>query len=389
MLSETPAKRSISWKPLIATVICFVAVVAAVLVVRGPEEGEQENLQVLEKGVSSGPVRIENGRLYVGGSPFFIKGMGYNPIPIGRTYTYDFTADLGIYTRDLAMLREMGVNTIRIWRKVSSRGFLDAAYNNGHNPIYIIMGFHVEPTLVSDQTYRRAVVRDFRDYVQRFKDHPAVLMWCVGNEVEFEIQKMWPGDESRLRDWYTLLDEMARKAFEVEGSAYHPVITSACEIYFIGESSLGSDDNSLKFLDAWGATIFRGRSFEGAFDQFRERSSKPLVVTEFGVDAWDNERGAEDEGTQAEWASDLLGELFEAGERVLGGCYFEWTDEWHKAGTPSAHDFGGYVMPSFPDGFANEEWFGVCRLIENASGGPDILQPRAVYQVIKSAYTRS
>jgi hypothetical protein len=389
MLSETPIKHPVSWKPLLVAVISLVVIVAAVLAVHRPEEKESENPQVLEKGVSSGSVRIENGRLYVGGSPFFIKGMGYNPIPIGRTYTYDFTADPGIYMRDFAMLREMGVNTIRIWRKVASKSFLDAAYNNGRNPIYVIMGFHVEPILVSDQTYRKAVVRDFRDYVQRFKDHPAVLMWCIGNEVEFEIQKKWPGDESRLRDWYTLLEEMAMTAFKVEGSAYHPVITSSCEIYFIGESSLGSDDNSLKFLDAWGVTIFRGRSFEGAFDQFRERSSKPLIVTEFGIDAWDNEKRVEDERTQTEWASSLLDELFEAGERVLGGCYFEWTDEWHKAGTPHVHDFGGYVMPSFPDGFANEEWFGVCRLVENAAGGPDVLQPRAVYQAIKSAYTRS
>jgi len=43
----------------------------------------------------------------------------------------------------------------------------------------------------------------------------------------------------------------------------------------------------------------------------------------------------------------------------------------------------------FPDGFANEEWFGVCRLVENIAGGPDVLQPRAVYQTIKSVYTRS
>ena len=376
------------WKILVVTVIGVFVVFAVVFILKKPQETQTENI-MLEKSTSTGPVRIVNGNLYVKGEPFFIKGMGYNPIPIGRSYAYDFTLDPQIYRRDFPMLREMGVNTIRVWRKVTSREFLDSAYNNGQNPIYVIMGFHVEPTLVSDPTYRQAVLNDFKEYVRRFKDHPAVLMWCVGNEVEFQIQNLWPGDETKLRDWFSLLNELAKAAFEVEGQSYHPVITSAAEIYVIGENSIGSDDGSLKFLDAWGATLFRGRSFEGAFDQFRSRSLKPLVVTEFGIDAWDNLQKKEDENAQAEYAKDLLRELFEAGERILGGCYFEWTDEWQKSGNPSAHDIGGFSMPSFPDGVANEEWFGVCRVLENRAGGVDILQPRSVYNIIKEKYLTS
>lgn len=378
---RTPAKV---WKAA-ASIICLAALAGAVvwLVKRSPEE-KTENTP-LEKGVSTGRVRIIGGELYVDGRPFFIKGMGYNPIPIGRGYAYDFTLDPRIYGRDFPKLREAGVNTIRVWNSVASREFLDAAYNNGQNPIYVIMGFYVEPSRISDIIYREAVVSDFKNYVQRFKDHPAVLMWCVGNEVEFQLQKLWPENENKLRDWFSLLNELSRAAFEVEGSSYHPVMTSAAEIYLIGDGSIGSDDNSLKFLDVWGATLFRGRSFEGAFDQFRERSSKPLVVTEFGIDAWDSIRGVEDENTQAEYAADLLRELFSAGERVLGGCYFEWTDEWSKSGSPNTHNPGGYEMPSFPDGVSDEEWFGVCRVSENV-GGPDIIQPRLVYQTIKDWY---
>lgn len=372
------------WLLIGVAAVCAVMAVGALLMVSPPQNPENRD-QILEKGESTGPVRIVNGRLLVDGQPFFIRGVGYSPIPIGRSYAYGFYGNREIYSRDFPMIRAMGANVIRTWSKVSSTDFLDAAYNNGQNPLYVIMGFYVDPTNVSNPTYREAVISDFREYVRRFKDHPAVLMWCVGNEVEYEIQKIWPGQDARLRDWYALLNDLARTAYEVEGDSYHPVMTSSCEIYFIGDPGTGSDDNSLKFLDAWGATIFRGRSFEGAFEQFRERSSKPLVVTEFGVDAWDMSTNAEDEVTQAEYASNLLDELLSAGERVLGGCYFEWSDEWWKAGSANSHDVGGFDMPSFPDGVSNEEWFGICRVLDNGNG-PDIMEPRQVYQVIREKY---
>lgn len=372
------------WFLIGAGVICVAAAAGILFMVSGSHVTENE-VHTLEKGGSTGPVRIVNGQLVVNGQPFFIKGVGYNPIPIGRSYAYGFSGDREIYSRDFPLIRAMGANTIRTWSKVTSTDFLDAAYNNGENPIYVIMGFPVDPTKVSNATYREAVIGDFREYVRRFKDHPAVLMWCVGNEVEFEIQKTWPGDSGKLRDWYSLLNELARAAYEVEGDSYHPVMTSSCEIYFIGDPATGSDDSSLRFVDAWGATIFRGRSFEGAFDQFRERSSKPLVVTEFGIDAFDTNAGAEDEVAQAEYASDLLDELFNAGGRILGGCYFEWSDEWWKAGTANSHDVGGFDMPSFPDGVSNEEWFGICRVLDNGNG-PDIIELRQVYQVLAQRY---
>jgi len=374
------------YKLAIAAIVVVAAAAAVFLALgHGPQPQPDNQIQILEKGQSTGRVRVSNGQLIVNGQPFVIRGIGYDPIPIGRSYAYSFYGNPEIYSRDFPMIREMGCNVIRTWSKVTTTDFLDAAYNNGVNPIYVIMGFHVEPANISNPDYRSAVVNEFKEYVRRFKDHPAVLMWCVGNEVEYEIQKRWPDDDSKLRDWYTLLNDLARAAYEVEGDSYHPVMTSACEIYFIGDRETGSDDNSLKFLDVWGATIFRGRSFEGAFDQFRERSSKPLVVTEFGVDAWDSTREVEDESTQAEYAAQLLDELSSAGSRVLGGCYFEWSDEWWKAGSASSHDYGGFDMPSFPDGVSNEEWFGVCRVLEN-DGGPNIMQPRAVYQVIKEKY---
>jgi hypothetical protein len=49
---------------------------------------------------------------------------------------------------------------------------------------------------------------------------------------------------------------------------------------------------------------------------------------------------------------------------VLGGCIFELADEWSKASgagtSPTTHDVGGFANTGvYPDGIANEEWWGL------------------------------
>jgi hypothetical protein len=47
----------------------------------------------------------------------------------------------------------------------------------------------------------------------------------------------------------------------------------------------------------------------------------------------------------------------------LGGTVFEWNDEWWKTGGVGVHEPDGYETTwnviAHPDGFANEEWFGI------------------------------
>lgn len=370
---------------LLALIFSSIVLAALVLSSRGPYMNGSEPQQPLAKPPSTGPVQISDGKLMVNGQPFFVKGVAYGPTPIGYSYAYNFIADSGIYNRDFPLLRAMHCNAIRTWTKVTSTGFLDAAYNNGVDPIYVIMGFYIEPYNVSNSTYRVAIVNEFRAYVNTYKDHPAVLMWALGNEIDYEINKIWPGNENKIRDWYTLLNELAITAYEVEGGAYHPVITANWEITFLGESSVGSDDNSMSFLDAWGANVFRGRSFEGLFHYYSDKSSKPLLIMEFGIDAWDTVNQVEDEATQAEYMADLWDEIVEASDVALGGCVMGYSDVWWRAGDASAHDYGGDEMPSFPDGYNNQEWWGIVRVMDNGTG-PDIVEPRTIYYTLQQKW---
>ena len=60
---------------------------------------------------------------------------------------------------------------------------------------------------------------------------------------------------------------------------------------------------------------------------------------------------------------------------------FEWSDEWWKApGSPAIHDVGGASNGAFfPDGVANQEWFGIVDIDR---------KPRPAYGALKESYAR-
>ena len=78
----------------------------------------------------------------------------------------------------------MHANSIRTWANVTNGSFLDAAWNNGTDPLYVVMGFWISCTAnFADPTTRQKIRNEFESYVNRFKDYPAVLVWTLGNEV--------------------------------------------------------------------------------------------------------------------------------------------------------------------------------------------------------------
>src|SRR5690349_1034071 len=102
--------------------------------------------------------------LYRNGKPFFIKGAGGNG--------------------SLAKLHETGGNTLRTWDTTNIRSLLDEA---AANDIAVIIGLDL-PVSSSKAFYRdnvqvSAQLNAYRAIVKKYRSHPALLMWCLGNEV--------------------------------------------------------------------------------------------------------------------------------------------------------------------------------------------------------------
>ena len=332
---------------------------------------------------SQGRVRVSGRALLVDGQPFQIRGVGYSPVPIGRRVgEQDIYADPAIWGRDLPVLRALHANTIRTWSEVTSHELLRAAYNDGHESIYTIMGFWVEPSLdLHDPAVRADVIARFRRYVATYKDEPGVLLWGVGNEVNM-------GYQGAKRDWYSLLNALGQAAYEVEGATYHPVATANWEILAIGDAQAGASDAELPGLDLWGLTAYRGRDFGDLFTAYAARSEKPLWIAEYGIDAWDARAGREDAAAQADYDGALWDQIAAHQDVAVGGTVMAYMDEWWKAGNPHTQTPGGFPNPFFPDGRMDEAYFGLVAVRPAPSGGPDAVQPRAAYTALQARWNR-
>ena len=343
-----------------------------------PEEGLP-----LNKPQSKGRVQVKGRELLVDGKPFFIKGIAYQPTPIGRNVgEYDIFSDPNIYNRDFKLLRGMHCNAIRTWGRVTSKEFLAAAYNNGEDPVYVIMGIWINPYILdySNPVHRRQVIGEFEAYVKEFKDCPAVLMWSIGNE-----QNSWyKGD---ISCWYSLVNDMAKAAFRIEGENYHPVTTPNGSIDNIGNAAKNADDGSMNYLDAWGANAYLGNSFGDLFKAYRPRSQKPFWISEYGSPAWDyikrgDENTAEDPKTlklpsvQSDVDGWLWNEITANSDVCIGGALMAYSDEWWKAGRPATHEIQDGV-----------EWYGVLSAEKNGDKA-DIMHPRKVYYTLQDKWSK-
>ena len=127
-----------------------------------------------------GPIKVEvvqeDGKWQIlrGGEPYFIKGVG------GQ----DFLDEAKAY----------GANSIRTWSPDKAKEVLDAAHERD---MTVLMGLWVGQERqgfdYDDAKAVKAQLEGFRAVVKDLKDHPALLMWGVGNENDlfYDNFKVW------------------------------------------------------------------------------------------------------------------------------------------------------------------------------------------------------
>jgi hypothetical protein len=306
--------------------------------------------------------------------------MCYQPTPIGQDPSAGppfgdyFTAGYSdLWTRDFVNLRLMGANVVRIygWKiGADHTAFLDAAYNNGDESLYLLVNRYINPATDWASTAAvDALVTEWETIAMELKDHPAVMGFLIGNEVNKE------NGNGYNADFWAAMNQIAGA---VKAVASNKLVSVAITDQL---DQVQSRDAAMTNLDFWGIQVYRGAGFGPLFIDYAADSSKPLVIAEFGYDAYDAVSGnefADDAEVSADAMENLWNELRFNREVAAGACVFEYADEWWKSGNPSAHDTTGWPSGAFIDGEGNEEWWGVFRIKDNGTE-PDLLERRAMF----------
>ena len=212
--------------------------------------------------------------LTVDGEPFDIKGV-----------TFGYDNDVDNYEKYFTDLQFLGVNTIRVWgTNENTRPLLDAAHAHGMKVMVGIWMRHGRPGMeaddnfnyVADEAGKELMLNDAIETVKRYKDHPAVLLWGIGNEVYLNTAT----DEEK-RAYSTLLEEICSQIKQLD--PHHP--TASVEAWTFG---MDWWNDMVPSLDIYGLNSY-GAGVNILGDELVKRGiDKPYIITEFGVTGeWD------------------------------------------------------------------------------------------------------
>ena len=182
------------------------------------------------------------------GEPYYVRGAGGD--------------------NHLKELANIGGNSIRTWTINNGQAVLDSAHKNG---LTVCMGLWVNHERhgfdYNDEYSVLAQLKGFEEAILKLKDHPALLMWAVGNEVDLFY--------SNFRVW-NAVEDIAKLIKKLDPN--HPIMTvtagiDVSEVYMI--------KNYCPSIDVLGINTYGG--IGGLSDQVNKYGwEKPYMVTEWG-----------------------------------------------------------------------------------------------------------
>ena len=306
---------------------------------------------VVTQPVATQPVKVtcDERNIYVNNQLFYIKGVCYS-LNYGAKQAFQ-EIPFDVWEKDFKMMKEAGINTIRTYAPFPT-DILDLADKYGIKVIENIC-YPSEKTNYSSRTDLETLKRIALTYVERDKNHPAILMWSIWNDMPFR----WSKDGSILNKYdmttvRSFLKELCDAVKEADKN--HPVTGS--NILGKGGEDIGAD-----FLDVLSYNAFLGLSdwFSGKFDLKLAKSQidkiesmtslkhkKPGLIMETGYSTYCK---LHDQGRVID------AQIKVADSKVAGVVIFQWSDGWEKAGNPLVLDDHIEEHWGIVDGYRNKK----------------------------------
>jgi len=220
----------------------------------------------------------------------------------------------------LDRLAAAGANSIRTWSTDNVGPILDEAHALGMTvTVGIYLGHARHGFDYGDKVQVQEQLARAREAVLRYKDHPALLLWGVGNEME----GMESGDDPQI---WAAVNDIAAMIKELD--PHHPTMTVTAEI---GGGRIAMVHKHSPAIDIHGINSYGGAP--SVAERMREGgATKPYVITEFGpAGPWEVPKtawGAPNEQTSTQKADfyrrSYQQSILDNPEMALGAYAFLW-----------------------------------------------------------------
>lgn len=253
-------------------------------------------------------------QLLRGGAPYFVKG-----------------ACVWGENARLDELRVAGGNSVRTYHSKYARWTLDAAARRG---LTVLLGFEINSEYHGFSYLDPADIARQREtflaHVRKYKDHPALLAWGIGNEVEQGVV-----DPVHIEAMWRELNTLARLTKEID--PHHPtaIILAGVTDEKLAAVEKWCPDVDIVCINAYGGL----RNLPDRLDKVGWK--RPYLVTEFGAEGWweapVTKWGAPIEQTSTQKAKEYLisylrGVLGDS-RRCLGSYVFFWEPKQEATAT--------------------------------------------------------
>ena len=283
---------------------------------------------------------IKDGRFCINGVPVLVKGVNrHEHSQLGRTVSKELMEE------DIKLMKQHNINTVRnshypahpYWYQLCDRYglyMIDEANIESHG-----MGYG-PASLAKDSTWLTAHMDRTHRMYERSKNHPAIVIWSLGNEsgngINFE----------RTYDWLKSVEKNRPVQYERAEENYNTDIY--CRMY-----------RSVDVIKEYVA---------------RKDIYRPFILCEY-LHAMGNSCG----GMKEYW------DVFENEPMAQGGCIWDWVDQSFREVDKDGNwywTYGGDYGPKDVPSFGNFCCNGLVNAVREPH--PHLLEVKKIYQNIKS-----
>lgn len=277
--------------------------------------------------------RKGNWVLLVNKKPFYIKGVGCGKYCGSKGEDY------------LKLAKELGANTVRTWgTDQGTEEYLNKAREYG---LMVIAGIWMNYadgstyySYISGKDYMELKKQEIIDYVNKFKNHPAILIWGIGNETIHFTNS----EEERIA-FCKYLNNIIKIVHKIDPA--HPVMYVSAEV-----TAIPYIKKYVPALDIIGMNVYG--SIQPAHNRCISSLNIPYIITEYGPPGyWDRPKDENGQAIEppdyekAVWYRDQTRQIFRRQGYNLGGVAFQIGESTEETLTWWNINYRNYKTASF------------------------------------------
>ena len=251
-------------------------------------------------------IEANSKQILLNGKPVFLKGFGkHEDFPVfGKGTAYP------VMVKDNNLLKWIGANSYRTSHYPYDEEYMNLADREG---ILIIdeipaVGLYFDNNIDMINVRKDMCKQQIRELVTRDKNHPAVIMWNLANEpfakgMDFSSGKKAPSDSVSLNFF--------KELFSTVKDADNTRLASIVGVQGGPDEWLGlSDIICINRYYGWYSQIGNieagAKIFSKELDDLHKQFNKPIMVTEFGADAFNGMNTTQPEMFTEEYQRDFI-----------------------------------------------------------------------------------